>query len=212
MATLRQRANKSETNGRNVNEASRVPASIFAVVVLLLALSFLIGQIVNEPGPKPSEIAVTAQTPDSIQQQMRREARQKEYDLAVRVARFVYRTHRCNDSFAGLTAENALAFKLPVRLIAAVVVVESTCRSWVVSDEGAVGLMQIVPSKWHVSRSQLKNPAFNMRKGSEILAHYVKQYGIYGGLRGYNGFGVGCSTCDATYPDRVLSIAGRRKD
>lgn len=208
MATLRHQADKSETNGHPVNEASRVPASIFALIILFLASSLLIGQAVNESGPKPSRIAVSAQTPNTIQQEIHREAHLKEYNLAVRVARFIYRAHGCTDSFAGLTAETALAFKLPVRLIAAVVVVESTCRPWVVSSEGAVGLMQIVPKQWHVSRSALKNPAFNIAKGTEILAHFVRPYGIREGLHHYNGLGVGCSACDAGYADKVLRVAG----
>lgn len=208
MATLRQQADKSETNGQYVNEASRVPASIFAVIILLLESSLLIGQAVNEPVPKPSGITATAQTPNLIQEQMHREARKREYDLAARVARFVYQAYGCNDSFAELTAENALAFKLPVRLVAAVVVVESTCRPSVVSSEGAVGLMQIVPKQWHVSRSALKNPAFNIHKGTEILAHFVRPYGIREGLHHYNGLGIGCSACDAGYADKVLLVAG----
>lgn len=200
MATQRQRD--------HVNEASRVPASFFAVAVLILASSLLIGQIVNEPGPKPVSIAASAQTPDLIHNEMKREAHQKEYDLAIRVARFIYRTHGCTDSFAELTAENALEHKLPVRLVAAVIVVESTCRSWIVSGEGAVGLMQIVPETWHVSRSQLKNPAFNLAKGTEILAQFVRPYGIREGLHHYNGLGVGCAACDSGYADKVLLVAG----
>lgn len=208
MATQRQQADKSETNGHRVDEASRVPASLFAAVVLLLASSLLLGQAVNSPGPRPSKIAVNAQTPNLIQQGMQREAHLKEYNLAVRIARFIYRAHGCTDSFAALTAETALAFKLPVRLVAAVVVVESTCRPSVVSSEGAVGLMQIVPWQWHVSQSQLKNPAFNLRRGTEILAHFVRPYGIREGLHHYNGLGVGCSACDAGYADKVLLVAG----
>ena len=208
MATQRQTADKSETNGYNVNEASRVPASCFAIIVLLFASSLLIGQIVNEPGPKPYQISANAQTPDLIQREMQHEARQKEYDLAARVARFIYRTHGCTDSFAELTAENALEHKLPVRLVAAVVVVESTCRPWIISSEGAVGLMQIVPKQWHVSRSELKNPAFNLRKGTEILAQFIRPYGIREGLHHYNGLGVGCPGCDTEYADKVLLVAG----
>jgi soluble lytic murein transglycosylase-like protein len=208
MATQRQTADKSETNGYNVNEASRVPALSFAAVVLLFASSLLIGQVVNSPGPKPAKVVASAQTPNLIQREMQREARQKEYDLAARVARFIYRTHGCTDSFAELTAESALEHKLPVRLVAAVVVVESTCRPSVVSSEGAVGLMQIVPKQWHVSRSQLKNPAFNLRKGTEILAQFVRPYGIREGLHHYNGLGVGCAACDSGYADKVLLVAG----
>lgn len=208
MAARKHQADKSETNGQSTPGAARVPASTFAIAVLFLASSLLIGQIINEPGEKPVRIAANAQTPDLIQREMQREARQKEYDLATRVARFIYRAHGCSDSFAMLTAENALEHKLPVRLVAAVVVVESTCRPGVVSSEGAVGLMQIVPAQWHVSRSELKNPAFNLRKGTEILARFVQPYGIREGLHRYNGLGVGCTTCDVSYADKVLSIAG----
>lgn len=209
MATLRQQADKSETNGHRVDEASRVPAS--SLPVLIFASSLLIGQIINSPGPKPLKIVVRAETPTSIHQEIRRAALQKEYDRAARISRYIYRAHGCTGSFAELTARNAVDHKLPVRLVTAVVIVESTCRTGVISSEGAVGLMQVVPGKWHISRSALKNPEFNLRKGTEILSGLVHPYGIREGLHRYNGEGTGCPACDSGYVDKVLFIAGMKE-
>lgn len=182
----------------------------FVIVVIFMAMGLLIGQLINEPGPKPIIVAAIAQNPDSIRLELQRQTRQLEFDRDTRVARFLYRTHGCSGTdYSELTARNAIDRGLPVRLVAAVVIYESTCRPYVVSGEGAVGLMQI--SKiWRVPKWKLKDPAFNLAKGTEILINYVRHYGIREGLHHYNGLGIGCSACDAEYADKVLSIAGIR--
>lgn len=182
----------------------------FTTVVISMALGLLIGQAINEPGPKPARIVTINQTVDSIRRELQRETRQKFFMSEVRVARFIYRKHGCTGSLAELTAQNAINNGLPVRLVAAVVIVESTCRPQVVSSEGAVGLMQISPRVWHMSKRSLRDPAFNLSKGTEILARYVRPYGIREGLHHYNGLGVGCSACNAGYADKVLLVAGLR--
>lgn len=184
--------------------------AIFLISVISMGLGLLIGQAVNEPGPKPARITTVQQTADSIHEELERETRQKHFLSEVTVARFVYRKHGCTGSLAELTARNAIDHGISVRLVAAVVIVESTCRPQVISSEGAVGLMQILPQVWHVSRQRLKDPAFNLAKGTEILARYVRPYGVREGLHHYNGLGVGCSTCDAEYADKVLLVAGMR--
>lgn len=181
----------------------------FITVVISMALGLLIGQAVNEPGPKPARIVTVEQTTNSIHEEFERETRQKNFLSEVRIARFVYRKHGCTGSLAELTAQNAIDRGLPARLVAAVVVVESTCRSQVVSLEGAVGLMQI-GKVWRVPKWKLKDPAFNLAKGTEILAHYIRPYGIREGLHHYNGLGIGCAACDAGYADKVLLVAGLR--
>lgn len=184
--------------------------AIFLISVISIGLGLLIGQVMSEPGPKPAHITVTGQTTDSIHEELNREVQQKNYLNEVRVARFVYRQHGCTGSLAEITAQNAIDHGISVRLVAAVVIVESTCRPQVISSEGAVGLMQILPRVWHVSRQRLKDPAFNLAKGTEILARYIRPYGVREGLHHYNGLGVGCSACDAEYADKVLLVAGMR--
>ena len=182
----------------------------FGTTVILMALGLILGQAMNEPGPKPARVISIAQTTDSVRQELRRETRQKLFQAEVRVAKFIYRHHGCTGSLAELTAQNAIDRGLPTRLVAAVVVVESTCRPLVVSTEGAVGLMQISPTAWHIPKWRLKDPAFNLSKGTEILARFVRPYGIREGLHHYNGMGIGCSACDVGYADKVLAVAQMR--
>jgi Transglycosylase SLT domain len=183
---------------------------IFGIITVSMALGLLLAQVVSEPGPRPTHIMAGAQTQDSIQSEFRRETQEKIFRAEVVIARSVYRRHGCSGSLAELTAENAMRRGLPARLVAAVVVVESTCRAQVVSGEGAVGLMQVSPLVWRVPKSRLKDPAFNLSKGTEILANFVRPYGIREGLHHYNGMGVGCSACDLGYVDKVLGVAGMR--
>lgn len=183
---------------------------VFGILTISMALGLLLAQAMYEPGPKPARIMASAQNQDSIQTEFRRETRLKRFEAEVVVARTVYRRHGCSGSLAELTAVNAINRGLPSRLVAAAVVVESTCRAQVVSGEGAVGLMQISPLVWHVPKWRLKDPAFNISKGTEILANFVRSYGIREGLHHYNGMGVGCSACDQGYADKVLGVAGMK--
>jgi Transglycosylase SLT domain len=179
------------------------------IALLLSALGGgLIGlQATYEPGPHPGMVLARAQTPDSIKVEVHAEHIEKFIRHQTRIARMLYLAHGCNDTFAELTARTAYEYRLPVRLVAGVVIVESTCRPRVVSSEGAVGLMQ-VSLIWHISRRQLEDPVFNLRKGSEILADYTHRYGLREGLHHYNGMGMGCPACDGGYTDKVLSVAG----
>lgn len=199
------RANLACSNARQQEET--VKRTLFIAVVLAAATSGLVAQAVNEPGPHPSKLTTVEQTPKAIVFQLRIEHAEKQIKRQAAIAKMLYLAHGCRDTFAELTARNAYAYGLPVRLVTGVVIVESTCRPKVVSSEGAVGLMQ-VSRIWHVSRLQLEDPAFNLRKGSEILASYTRQYGLREGLHHYNGMGVGCAACDAGYADKVLLVAG----
>jgi hypothetical protein len=90
------------------------------------------------------------------------------------------------------------------RLIKAIIQVESSGRSSVVSAAGAVGKMQVMPStaKWlglpH-SKEELKNPSINIYVGSRILSYYLgrENGNLRKALIRYSGG-------DRKYPDRVF--------
>ena len=163
------------------------------------------------PGPEPPAIKVHAPTPEELTAQFNAEQRQKEYDQAEEMAARVLTHHGCDDEFAELISHQALDHNLSPRLVAAVVVVESTCRAGVVSKEGACGLMQVSAKVWHTSCEYLKDPATNVLKGTEILQAYIRRAGsVKEGLHRYNGLGEGCEACDADYPTKVLTVAYSR--
>jgi len=112
---------------------------------------------------------------------------------------------------ASLAAMSARRHNLPPRLVAAQIVVESTCRPAIISKAGATGLMQVMPSVWRqYSRAELMNPEKNIAAGTEILGHYCGHAGSYrGGLRLYFGATTGSEQADI-YADKILAIAGRR--
>lgn len=103
---------------------------------------------------------------------------------------------------------------LDPKLVAAEVAIESSCNPMAVSNRGAVGLLQVHVKTWQVkydfSRINLFDAHQNLKVGTQVLAGYVERYGLRDGVRHYNGMGVDCSTCDAGYTQKVLSLTGSK--
>ncbi len=89
---------------------------------------------------------------------------------------------------------------LDIDLLCAVVTHESglTWDPKVVSNAGALGLMQIMPVTglflaeyegitWTTPEDVCFNPVYNIRMGSRFLSVLIEQYGLEGGLAAYNG-------------------------
>lgn len=174
----------------------------------LLALTFLIGGFLFlayfPPPGAPAPIKTIALTPESIRTEFQKEQLQKRYDQAALIATRVYSAHRCTTEFASITGQTAIDSRLPVRLVAAIVIVESTCNPTKISRTMDVGLMQ-VNTRWHpYSVQELLDPRFNMKAGSGILASYVRCYGLVEGLHHYNGLG----NPGNEYAEHVLKVAG----
>ncbi|MDZ7263320.1 MAG: transglycosylase SLT domain-containing protein [candidate division KSB1 bacterium] len=89
---------------------------------------------------------------------------------------------------------------LDVDLICATITHESA-KTWdpkVISQAGAIGLMQIMPATgmylaeyeditWTSPEEVLMNPIYNIRMGTRYLSTLVSYYGVDGGLAAYNG-------------------------
>ena len=117
----------------------------------------------------------------------------------------LYRRLGCSTHFAELTARNAVENSLPVRVLVALIVVESSCRFNVVSNRGAVGLTQVMPRIWKHSRSDLLDPEKNVSIGAKILADYSRKHGLRDGLHRYHGLG----DDGQAYVGRVLELSRR---
>lgn len=166
-----------------------------AVAVLFtIASAGLVEQYANRPTPKPRILAATPLTP-----------RQIEYQVAEQAAAQVLTVNGCTDEWAVPVGHAAIDFGLPPRVLAGLVFVESSCNSEAVSPKGAIGLTQVNPRVWHYSRRQLQDPYENIRVGTQILAGYVRPYGLRGGLHRYNGLGD-----DGSYGAHVMQAAYRR--
>ena len=157
---------------------------------------------------EPTPIRMQPLTPAILDAEYTAERKQIQYARAERTAARVLRIGGCTDEHASIIARSAVDQGLDVRILSALIVTESSCRAEVVSSKGAVGLMQVKPDVWDLDAEDLKDPEFNINAGTQILKHYTRSYGRVGGLRHYNGTGVGCDTCDSVYPDKILALAG----
>lgn len=159
----------------------------------------------RSPGTAPKPLCVQAYSPEDIRAEFAREQKQKEYDRMEHIARKLFRSYGCRGDLAPATARSAVDFRLDIRVLTAVIFVESSCRANAVSSKDAVGPTQVNWRVWRqYSRQQLLDPETNVRAGSKILAGYVRRYGIREGLHAYNGFGDPTSA----YADKVLLVAG----
>ncbi len=166
---------------------------LFATFLALIPLST--PKITFKPTP-PTEASIRAD--------MRREKLQRQYDLAENQADHVFHRVGCSTEFSEAVAHAAVNNHVPVRVLAGVVYVESTCRANVVSYRDAVGLTQVNPKIWHYTKTDLLNPYFNTELGARILSAYIRRHGLREGLHHYNGLG----NPSNEYSEKVLRAAG----
>jgi len=122
--------------------------------------------------------------------------------------------------WCGVITKYANQYRLPPDLVAAVVWQESGGNPKAYSSSGAVGLMQIMPRDGIAAGfmcsggacfanrpnvAQLKDPEFNIKYGTRMLAGLVKKHGEYReALKAYGPMNSGYY-----YADKVLSIYKR---
>jgi hypothetical protein len=173
----------------------RLAGTVLALFAVLLAL----------PSTPEIKFRPTPPTEASIRADIQAEKLQRQYDLAENQADRVFSKVGCTTEFSELVAHAAVDERLPARLIAAVVVTESTCDPSKISRTQDVGLMQVNRKVWKVSTAKLLNPAFNVKFAAHhILAPLVHTYGIREGLHRYNGLG----NPSNEYSEKVMRIAG----
>ena len=94
--------------------------------------------------------------------------------------------------------------ELPINVLTALIVVESSADYLAKSRKGAMGLTQVMPKIWNCDRKTLIDPYKNIEIGSSILNQYVKRHGLIGGLSAYNS---GKRNGSISYAKKVLRIA-----
>ncbi len=166
---------------------------LFAILLALIPLST--PEITFKPTP-PTEASIRAE--------MQREKLQHQYDLAENQVDRVFRRVGCSTEFSEAIAHAAVNNHVPVRVLAGLVYVESTCRANAVSYRDAVGLTQVNPRVWHYKRADLLNPYLNAELGARILSVYIRHHGLKEGLHRYNGLG----NPSDEYSEKVLRVAG----
>jgi hypothetical protein len=116
-----------------------------------------------------------------------------------------------------IITQHATTNNLSPNLIASLIWIESGGQSEAISKSGAVGLMQVMPSdgiaasfkckngpcfKDRPTIKQLKNPEFNIKTGTKILARLIERNGsLREGLKSY-----GPTNYGYRYADQVIKV------
>lgn len=146
---------------------------------------------------------------------------QREYDAVVNapltVAKVFGRSPACAEidaAFIYYVARQARYAGMDPAVAAATIATESGCNALAVSNRGAVGIMQVMPRVWNTqfdfSRVNLLNREQGVAVGLQIESGLIRQWGLRGGVRRYQGLGEGCESCDDGYTGKILALAGRR--
>lgn len=146
---------------------------------------------------------------------------QREYaayiNAPLTVAKVFGRSPACADidaDFIYYVARQAQHAGLDPAVAAATIAQESGCNPLAVSKSGAVGIMQVMPRVWKsqfdFSRVNLLNREQGVAVGLQIESGLIRQWGLRGGVRRYQGLGEGCDSCDDGYTGKILALAGRR--
>ena len=87
---------------------------------------------------------------------------------------------------------SAKKYDLNPRLIASVMVVESRGNPFAISGQDAIGIMQVHLPTWGSAADReginLLKIEDNIDFGARILKTYIRQYGLWDGVKRYNGF------------------------
>jgi soluble lytic murein transglycosylase-like protein len=182
------------------------------VAAIALFTTFLLGGLwPYRPAITPPRITVQAPTEASIKDELRRKQLQEKYDVAEKVVGRFLRQHHRDTVYAKETAHAAVDHGLNPTVFAAVVFYESGFNPRAVSGRKSVGLTQINPTVWKKQTvEQLFDVHTNLNAGAEILAGYIREFGLREGLHRYNGLGTPTNPTGSEYADSVLMIAGIR--
>lgn len=179
--------------------------------ILILMLFMLFSGVYLGKRDSVSAAAPTIQTTDT----WLRGQTQTYQDALYQATRIYSKMPACTSyDLAADTARYAVAVDIPANVVAAEVEVESSCNPLAVSNRGAVGIAQVLPSAWSkeydFSSLNLFNQSTNLQIATEILSSQVKQHGLRGGLEHYFGISPGSSAA-AQYANKVLALAGERQ-
>src|SRR5271170_2754904 len=93
----------------------------------VLASLFCLGIFLYAPVEIP-KIHVQPYSAEYLSAELIAEQRQQEINRAIEVSAHIYRNHNCSNVLAAPTVKYATLHNLPVQLVTAVVIVESSCH------------------------------------------------------------------------------------
>jgi len=111
---------------------------------------------------------------------------------------------------ASSIVNSAKKYELNPKLIASVIIIESRGNPVAISGRDAIGIMQIhLPTWGYIAQREgidLLKIEDNVDFGARILKNYVGQFGVWEGLKRYNGFLAGDPTSEQSaeaYAEKV---------
>lgn len=170
-----------------MKEADRAFLTICSAVITMLIVAGFVAFALRSV-PPPATFYPSIPVPEPLFSELRTGY----FDAA-----FVLGKHggRCNDpDLARMISRYAARTRVPARILAAVIVKESSCNPFAVSHKGAIGLTQLHSFTWcPVYDCELVNPferKSNIEIGAQILRLYYEDTGDWKlALRKYNGKG-----------------------
>ena len=111
---------------------------------------------------------------------------------------------------ASSIVNSARKYNLDSRLIASIIIVESRGNPFAISDRDAIGVMQIHLPTWGYAADREGINLFkiedNIDFGARILKNYISQFGVWEGVKRYNGFFAEDSTSEQSAQDYVQKV------
>ena len=111
---------------------------------------------------------------------------------------------------ASSIVNSARKYNLNSRLIASIIIVESRGNPFAISGRDAVGIMQIHLPTWGYVADRaginLLKIEDNIDFGARILKNYISQFGVWEGVKRYNGFPADDSNSEQSAQDYVQKV------
>jgi soluble lytic murein transglycosylase-like protein len=178
-----------------------------AVLMAVLVLAF----------PEPNASVLSAARPQQSVQEPRFQTAVKGVGPAVLSMEAFLKSHGVGEAncvrLALSIVDSARKYDLDPRLIASIVIVESRGNPFAISGKDAIGIMQIHLPTWGYTADReginLLKIEDNIDFGTRILKNYLRQFGVWGGVKRYNGFFVDDRTSEQSaqaYVEKVQRV------
>ena len=167
-----------------LSDFSRLGGLALLMVVLLVAF------------PEPNASVLSAGRPEETVQEPRLQTVLMSVGPAVRSIEAFLTSHGVVQAncvrLASSIVNSARKYNLNPRLIASIVIVESRGNPFAISGKDAIGIMQIHLPTWGSAADReginLLRIEDNIDFGARILKNYIQQFGVWEGVKRYNGF------------------------
>jgi hypothetical protein len=185
-----------------LSDSSRLGSLTILMVGLLLAF------------PVPSASVFSKDRPEQPVQEPGIQATTSSVGPAVRWMDAFLKDHQVGEANRVRLAEAIVTsgrkYDLNPRLIASVMIVESRGNPFAISGKDAIGIMQIHLPTWGQTADReginLLRIEDNIDFGARILKNYVRQFGLWEGVKRYNGFIADNPTSEQSADEYVAKV------